>query len=108
MARPCRRSATFREGTLIPPVSVGPKRVFRRVGGFVLKQACGLARRLGALPNNPVLAAKSSHLTTREHNRLARQQARTAWLPSCCTWLHVVVKPARYLGPVIAAGERPH
>jgi transposase len=28
-----------------------------------------------ALPNNPVMAAKFAHLTTRENNRLARQQA---------------------------------
>ena len=31
-----------------------------------------------ALPNNPVMAARFTHLTTREDNRLARQQARTA------------------------------
>ena len=31
-----------------------------------------------ALPNNPVMAAKVTHLTTRDGNRLARQQARTA------------------------------
>jgi hypothetical protein len=87
---------------------VGPKRVSRRVGGLVLKQADGLARWLGALPNNPVLAAKSTHLTTREHNRFARQQARTACAAAMLHWLHVVVKPALTWESVIAAGVRPH
>jgi transposase len=31
-----------------------------------------------ALPNNPVMAARFACLTTREHNRLARQRARAA------------------------------
>lgn len=31
-----------------------------------------------ALPSNPVMAARFTHLTTREHNPLARQQARAA------------------------------
>jgi len=31
-----------------------------------------------ALPNNPVMAARFAHLITRQDNRLARQQARTA------------------------------
>jgi hypothetical protein len=57
-------------------------------------------------PNNPVLAAKFTHLTTRDHNRLARQQARTACAAAVLRWLHVVA--ARHLGPLIAAGERPH
>ncbi|MCA1707859.1 MAG: hypothetical protein LC808_33130, partial [Actinobacteria bacterium] len=47
-----------------------------------------------ALPNNPVLAAKFTHLTTRDHNRLARQQARTACAAAMLRWLH----PARRLG----------
>lgn len=31
-----------------------------------------------AMPNNPVMTARFAHLTTRQNNRLARQQARTA------------------------------
>ena len=37
-----------------------------------------------ALPNNPVLAARFHYLTTRDHNRLARQQARPPARPRCC------------------------
>jgi hypothetical protein len=44
-----------------------------------------------ALPNNPVMAARFAHLTTREHNRLARQQARTACAAALLRWIHVVI-----------------
>ena len=37
-----------------------------------------------AMPNNPVMAARFAYPTTRENNRLARQQARTAAPPPCC------------------------
>jgi transposase len=61
-----------------------------------------------ALPNNPVLAAKFTHLTTRDHNRLARQQARTACAASLLRWLYIVVTQRVTWNPVIAAGGRPH
>jgi transposase len=60
-----------------------------------------------ALPNTPVLAAKFTHLTTRDHNRLARQQARTACAASLLRWLHIVVTQRVTWNPVIAAGGRP-
>lgn len=44
----------------------------------------------GALPNNPVMAARFQHLTTREHNRLAPGQARAALAAALLRWLHVV------------------
>jgi transposase len=44
-----------------------------------------------ALPNNPVMAAKFTRLTTRENNRLARQQVRTACAAALLRWIHVVI-----------------
>jgi hypothetical protein len=38
-----------------------------------------------------VLAARFRYLTTREHNRLARQRARAACAAALLRWLHVVV-----------------
>ena len=43
-----------------------------------------------ALPNNPVMAARFTYLTTREHNRLARQQARTACAAALLRWIHAI------------------
>jgi transposase len=57
-----------------------------------------------ALPNNPVMAARFAHLTTREHNRLARQQARTACAAALLRWIHVVVTRRVTWDPAIAAG----
>jgi transposase len=61
-----------------------------------------------AVPNNPVLAAKFTYLTTRDHNRLARQQARTACAAAVLRWLHVVVTQRVTWSPLIAAGAQPH
>jgi len=58
-----------------------------------------------ALPSNPVMAAKFTHLTTREDNRLARQQARTACAAALLRWLHVVITRQVTWDPVIAAGS---
>jgi transposase len=58
-----------------------------------------------ALPNNPVLAARFRYLTTREHNRLARQQARAACAAALLRWLHVVVTRRVEWNPAIAAGK---
>ena len=59
-----------------------------------------------ALPNNPVMAARFAHLTTREHNRLARQQARTACAAALLRWIHVVVTQRVAWDPAIAAGAK--
>jgi transposase len=58
-----------------------------------------------ALPNNPVMAARFTHLTTREDNRLARQQARAACAAALLRWLHVVVTQKVRWNPAVAAGE---
>lgn len=60
-----------------------------------------------ALPNNPVLAARFRHLTTRDDNRLARQQARAACAAALLRWLHVVITQRVAWNPAIAAGEPP-
>jgi transposase len=57
-----------------------------------------------ALPNNPVMAARFTHLTTRDDNRLGRQQARTACAAALLRWLHVVITRQVRWDPVIAAG----
>ena len=59
-----------------------------------------------ALPNNRVLAARFRYLTTREHNRLARQQARAACAAALLRWLHVVVTQRVAWDPAIAAGQK--
>jgi transposase len=59
-----------------------------------------------ALPNNPVLAARFDHLTTRQNNRLARQQARAACAAALLRWLHVVLTRGVAWNPAIAAGDK--
>jgi transposase len=58
-----------------------------------------------ALPDNPVLAARFDHLTTRQHNPLARQQARAACAAALLRWLHVVITRGVAWNPAIAAGD---
>jgi transposase len=60
-----------------------------------------------ALPNNDVMAAKFTHLTTRDDNRLARQQARTACSAALLRWIHVVITKRVSWDPAIAAGSTP-
>ncbi len=60
-----------------------------------------------ALPNNPVLAARFTHLITREDNRLAGQQARAACAAALLRWLHVVVVQHVRWDPAIAASAKP-
>jgi transposase len=55
-----------------------------------------------ALPNNPVMAARFAYLTTREDNRLARQQARTACAAALLRWIHVVITRRVAWDPAIA------
>jgi len=60
-----------------------------------------------AMPNNPVMAARFTYLTTRQDNRLARQQARTACAAALLRWIHVVVTQRVTWDPAIAAGGTP-
>ena len=57
-----------------------------------------------ATPNNPVMAARFAHLTTRQDNRLARQQARTACAAALLRWIHVVITRHVAWDPAIAVG----
>src|SRR5262249_11235844 len=57
-----------------------------------------------AMPNNPVMAARFGYLTTRQDNRLARQQARTARAAALLRWIHVrVTRPVSW-DPAIPPG----
>ena len=60
-----------------------------------------------AMPDNPVMAARFTHLTTRQDSRLARQQARTACAAALLRWIHVVVTRWVTRDPAIAAGATP-
>ena len=60
-----------------------------------------------AMPNNPVMAARFGYLTTRQDNRLARQQARTACAAALLRCIHVVVTRHVAWDPAIAAGASP-
>ncbi len=44
----------------------------------------------GALPHNPVMAARYRHLTTRQTNRLTDGQARAAIAAALLRWIHVI------------------
>jgi transposase len=59
----------------------------------------------GALPHNPVYAARYQHLTTREHNRLRRGQARAAIAAALLRQLFIVVTRRVAWDPAIAAGN---
>ena len=52
------------------------------------------------------MAARFTYLTTREHNRLARQQARTACAAALLRWIHAVITQQVTWDPAIAAGTR--
>jgi transposase len=60
-----------------------------------------------AMPDNPVMAARFACLTTRQDNRLARQQARTACAAALLRWIHVVITRQVAWDPAIAAGCAP-
>jgi hypothetical protein len=53
------------------------------------------------------MAARFTYLTTREHNRLARQQARTACAAALLRWIHAVITGHVSWDPLIAAGTKP-
>jgi Transposase IS116/IS110/IS902 family len=58
-----------------------------------------------AMLNNSVLKGQLTHLTTRQDNKLAAQQARAACAARLLRWLHVVVTRRVPWNPAIAAGE---
>ena len=60
-----------------------------------------------ALRHNKVLAAKYSHLTGRDANRLADEQARTACAATLLRWLWAVITSGQAWDARIAAGEIP-
>ena len=55
--------------------------------------------------NNNVVKGRFTHLTTRQDNRLAAQQARAACTAALLRWLHVIVTRRVAWDPAIAAGE---
>ena len=62
----------------------------------------------GAIRHNPVLAARYTHLTTREHNRLTAGQAQVACAAALLRHLHAVLTTGQPWQAAIAAGEHPH
>lgn len=58
----------------------------------------------GALPHNPVLAARHAHLTGRAERRLTATQARIAVAGSLLRQLHAVITTGMPWDPAIAAG----
>jgi transposase len=58
----------------------------------------------GCLPHNRVLAARYSHLISRDRNRLVPAQARTACAATLLRWLHAIVTRRQPFNPAIAAG----
>lgn len=59
----------------------------------------------GALPHNPVLAARHAHLTGREHNPLTDAQARIAVAGSLLRQLFVVITTRTAWNAAIAGGR---
>jgi hypothetical protein len=57
-----------------------------------------------ALPSNPVLAAKFTHLTGRDRDRLTRAQARIACAAALLRWLYAITTHRQTWNPDIAAG----
>lgn len=90
---PCENtSATFR----------GVTRVSRR-GRPGLRTAAWRAV-WAALPHNPVLAAKFTHLTTRQRDRLTRPEARVACAAALLRWLYAIITRQQPWDATIAAG----
>jgi len=58
-----------------------------------------------AMLNNSILKGRFTHLTTRQDNKLAAQQARAACAAALLRWLHVIVTQRVPWNPAIAAGE---
>jgi transposase len=58
----------------------------------------------GALKSNPVYAARFTHLTSREHNRLSTGQAHAVLAAALLRHLHAVITSGQRWDPAIAAG----
>ena len=61
----------------------------------------------GALPHNPVVAARYTHLTSRQRNRLSDGQARTAVAAALLRQLWVVCVNRTPWEPAVAGGTIP-
>jgi transposase len=61
----------------------------------------------GALPHNPVLAARFAHLTTRDTDRLAGGAARAACAAALLRWLYAVVTKRQLWDARVASGQVP-
>jgi len=62
----------------------------------------------GALPHNPVMAARYQHLTTRKTNPLKDGQARAAIAAALLRWIHVVVtQRVRWDAAIAGADTQP-
>jgi transposase len=61
----------------------------------------------GALKSNPVYAARFTHLTSRDHNKLSTGQAHAALAAALLRHLHAVITTGQRWDPAIAAGGRP-
>jgi transposase len=59
----------------------------------------------GALPHNPVLHARYTHLTRRDQHRLTGAQARTACAATLLRWLHAIITGRQPFSPDIATGQ---
>jgi transposase len=60
----------------------------------------------GALKSNPVYAARFTHLTSREHNKLSTGQAHAVLAAALLRHLHAVITSGQRWDPIIAAGGR--
>jgi transposase len=58
----------------------------------------------GALKSNPVYAARFTHLTSREHNKLSTGQAHAVLAATLLRHLHAVITSGQRWDPAIAAG----
>jgi hypothetical protein len=61
----------------------------------------------GALKSNPVYAARFTHLTSREHNKLSTGQAHAVLAATLLRHLHAVITSGQRWDPAIATGGRP-
>jgi NAD(P)-dependent dehydrogenase (short-subunit alcohol dehydrogenase family) len=60
----------------------------------------------GALPHNPVMAARYQHLTTRNTNQLSDGQARAAIAAALLRWIHVITtRRITWAAAAAGAGE---
>jgi transposase len=59
----------------------------------------------GALPHNPVLAARFAHLTGRDGHRLTAGQARAACTATLLRWIYAIAVTGRPFDPDIATGH---